>query len=434
MIAISRSRFLLSCVVGLTAAVSATAVTGAEKPNIIWIFADDVGREVLGCYGGESYETPRLDQLAQEGVRFDNFYAAPVCHPSRIAALTGCYPARVGFPTWGGFPKDREATTLAQVMKQAGYATAVAGKWQLTFMGDDRKHAQRLGFDESCLFGWHEGPRFWDPFIWQNGELRKGLEEAYGPELYVDFLADFMKRNKDQPFFAFYSMALCHAVSNDLDPHPPHGPEGRYMTYAEMVADMDYRVGQIVDTVKELGLEESTLIFFTTDNGTTAKNYIRHEGPELIREDVVTSRINGKEIVGAKGKFSEWGICVPTIARWPGRIEEQTTSDALVDLTDLLPTFAELGGLSTDDFAIDGVSFRDVLLKGAPGKREWAGSQSRKGSCVRIPNWKLLSTGELFDLVDDPDEKHPIAVEEDTPASRDARRKMLVVMEEKMSQ
>jgi len=318
-------------------------------------------------------------------------------------------------------------------MKQAGYATAVAGKWQLTFMGDDPKHAQRLGFDESCLFGWHEGPRFWDPFIWQNGERRKGLEEAYGPEVYVDFLADFMRRNKDQPFFAFYSMALCHAVSDDLNPHPPHGPEGRYMTYAEMVADMDYRVGQIVDAVEELGLKESTLIFFTTDNGTTAKNFIRHQGRKLIREAQVTSRIDGKEVVGAKGKFSEWGICVPTIARWPGHIEKQTTSNALVDLTDLLPTFAELGGRSVDDLAIDGLSFRDVMLNASPGKREWAGSQSRKETCVRSRNWKLLSTGELFDLVNDPDEKHPIAIEDDTPVSRAARRKMMVVIEQKMS-
>ena len=141
------------------------AAFAADPPNILLIMADDVGVDVLGCYGGQSYKTPRLDELAATGMRFTHCYSMPVCHPTRIALMTGRYPMHLNNPRWGAFPKEAESQTFAHVLKKAGYATAVAGKWQICMMRDDLDHAQRLGFDESCLFGWHEGPRYHSPMI-----------------------------------------------------------------------------------------------------------------------------------------------------------------------------------------------------------------------------------------------------------------------------
>ena len=135
---------------------------GEERPNILLILADDVGREVLECYGGTSYATPSLNQLAADGARFEHCYAMPVCHPTRVTLLTGQYPRHLGNPTWGTFPKVAESRTFASIAKQAGYATAVAGKWQLCLMKNDLEHPQRLGFDVWSVFGWHEGTStFW---------------------------------------------------------------------------------------------------------------------------------------------------------------------------------------------------------------------------------------------------------------------------------
>ena len=138
-------------------------VQSAEQqrvPNIVLILADDVGVEPLGCYGGESYDTPRLDALARDGTRFNHCYSMYACHPTRVCLLTGRYPFRFDDAPWGGFPRSAQSETLAHVLKQAGYATAIAGKWQLALMKNDLEHPARLGFDQWCLFGWHEGPRY----------------------------------------------------------------------------------------------------------------------------------------------------------------------------------------------------------------------------------------------------------------------------------
>ena len=148
---------------------------------------------------------------------------------------------------------------------------------------DDPHHPSRMGWDEHCFFGWHEGPRYWKPLLWQNGAIREDVIDRFGPDVYVEFLLDFMQRHKEGPFFAYYPMALSHAVSDDLNPHPPHGPHGGYMSYAEMMQALDQHVGQLLDGIDQLGLRENTLIFFTSDNGTTPKNFIRHEGRRLIR-------------------------------------------------------------------------------------------------------------------------------------------------------
>lgn len=404
--------------------------TEDRPPNIVLIFADDVGREVLGCYGGESYKTPNLDQLRADGMKLEHFYSSPVCHPSRVTLMSGRYPVNMGDPEWGYYPTDEasERETLANELKRVGYATAAAGKWHLAMFKKDLDHPQRLGFDESIFFGWHEGPRFHDPYLYKNGQRPDPETKGqYGPELYVKFLKSFMKRHRDKPFFVYYPMALCHAVSDDLNPHPPHGPNGRYMTYGEMVADMDLRVGQMRETIEELGLTDQTLVMFTTDNGTTGHNYIRHEGRKLIREPVV-SRINGMELVGKKGTYTDWGMRVPALVSWPGHVETESSSEALIDLSDLLPTFVELAGGDKPSFPLDGKSFAPLLRGEDHESREWIYGEGRRKKGVRTRDWKLISSGQLFDMANDPEEENPIFKKEDTKASAAARLELEAIL------
>ena len=400
-----------------------------RAPNILLILTDDVGREAIGCYGGESYATPNIDRLAAEGMRFGHFYAAPVCHPTRVAIISGRYLHSLGNPRWGYYPKGEcEQQTIAHAMKRAGYATAASGKWHLAMLKDDPRHPSRLGFDEHCFFGWHEGPRYWEPHVWENGELRSDIAQRFGPDVYLEFLIDFMRRHRSEPFFAYYPMTLCHPVSNDLDPHPPHASNGRYFTFAEMMVEMDKRVGRIVDAVDALGLKDKTLIFFTSDNGTTAKNYIRHEGRELIREPRVTSTVNGRRIVGQKGRFNDWGTRVPTIARWPGTIPAGSMTDILADGTDLLPTFAALGGQDQLPHPIDGASFAKLLTEGKSPSRPWVSPQTKKEIAVRTRDWKLLHDGQLFDMRGDPFAEVAIPKADDTPESKAARTRLSEIL------
>ncbi len=174
-----------------------TICVAASKPNVVLIMADDVGCEPIGCYGGESFATPQVDALARKGMRFEHCYSMPVCHPSRMALMTGRYPFRMK-AGWGSFPKDAEEQSIGRVMQRAGYATVVAGKWQMTLMKKDSKQPGRTGFDEWLLFGWHEGARFHDPMLYQNDNPARTMTGSYGPDLYADFLSSFIERSHKQ--------------------------------------------------------------------------------------------------------------------------------------------------------------------------------------------------------------------------------------------
>ncbi len=429
---LNRRTFLKAAGAGAAcpAAGVARAARGAGKPNIILIMADDVGREVPGCFGGTTYETPNIDRLAKEGTRFDHVYAAPVCHPSRVTIVTGRYPFRVGNPRWGAFPNKVEQQTFAHELKKGGYATAVAGKWQLTKLCKEPDHPHRLGFDGYSLFGWHEGPRYWQPHIWQNEKRRKDVKERYGPEVYTEFLIDFMKAHADGPFLLYFPMALCHDISDDFKPFPPYGPGmDRYENFPEMVARMDRLVGNIVDAVDELGIAKKTLILYTTDNGTASRTYIKHEKGRLIRETNY-SRFKGMKVRGGKGSFTDWGIRVPTIARWPGTVPAGETRDELIDFSDFLPTFNDLAGLPAPAYEIDGRSFAGLLTGGKHQPREWVFSQKGGNHCIRTRNWKLMHNGRLYDLAADPYENKPIKPGKDTPASKTARQRLAGILKE----
>lgn len=410
----------------------------ADKPNILFIFADDVGQEVLECYGGQSYATPHLNELARTGMKFSHAYSMPVCHPSRLTLMSGKYPFRHGRVTWGDYPKTEESHTFTRYLQQAGYTTAIAGKWQLCLLKDDLLHPRRLGFDHWDLFGWHEGPRFYEPMIYRNGILREDTVGHYGPDLYVRSLIDFMKANRERPFFAYYSMAVAHEVTDDLETPVPHGPFGRYDSYAEMVSEMDRAVGRLVAALNALKLREKTLIIFVADNGTPPEIIIRAEGRKLIKIPVV-SRRNGLDVPGGKKQLNNAGTNVPLIANWPGTIRPAQVVDDLVDFSDILPTMLDLGGLTLPDRKLDGVSFANrirgtgasprrfvyceeaVLPK--PGGVEPDGKSSGL-KWVRTADWKLYNDGRLFHMAEDPAERYGFAAKEDDTVRAAIRRQL----------
>lgn len=389
---------------------SSGSSTAADRPNILFILADDVGREVLECYGGSSYPTPHLNALAAAGAKFEHCYAMPVCHPTRVTLLSGQYPRHFGSPRWGSYPKEAEKRTFASIAKRAGYATAVAGKWQLGLMKKDLNQPQRMGFDQWSLFGWHEGARYHDPMIYENGKVRTDTTGRYGPDLYVEFLINFMKKTQSQqkPFLAFYSMALCHDVTDDLKAPVPYGSRGRYDNYAEMVEQMDLHVGQLTSFLAKSGLEKNTLVLFTTDNGTAGRSKLSAIGNQnkFVYENVV-SEFQGQRIPGGKGKLTDWGTRVPTIAVWKGVINPGQTWDDLVDFSDILPTFAELsGGQLPTDVPFDGHSIAPLLRGESRGTRQWAYAEAKGGRFfAKTRQFKLYSNGDFFDSEADPFER-----------------------------
>jgi len=383
------------------------------QPNIVLIMADDVGCEPIGAYGGERWKTPHIDALAKGGMRFDYCFSMPVCHPTRVCLMTGKYPFRLK-SGWGSFPKAEEKNTVAQVLKKAGYNTAIAGKWQLCLMKKDTEQPARMGFDDWSVFGWHEGARFHEPYIYENGRLRADTKGKYGPELYVDFLGRFMKKSVEakKPFFAYYSMALAHDVTDDIPKQVPYVPgKDRWMNYSEMVESMDDMVGKLVAKIDQLGLRKNTVILFTGDNGTAKRSKLRHiEGRNYEKEEVYSIR-NGKRIPGGKGTLLDIGTNVPLIANWPGYIKSGSSNDALVDFSDWLPTLAELG-VGKIGHKIDGISFAPKLFHlphNSRKSRSFAFSESKGGKAwVRTQRYKLYNTGSLYDIPNDAMEKNPL--------------------------
>jgi arylsulfatase A len=418
---------MLKWIVGAVGILAATIAASAQPPNIVLILADDVGREVLGCYGGTSYPTPNIDRLAASGTRFTHTYTMPVCHPTRICLLTGQYPFRLGHPEWGTFPRGVESRTLPNILKRAGHATAIAGKWQLALLKNDLQQPHRMGFDDYCLYGWHEGPWYYQPHIWQNGQRRTDIRDRYGPDVTCEYIIDFIVRNKSKPFFAFYSMELCHAETNDLGKPAPVGPNGRYDSYPEMVAKMDERVGRVLAALERYKLRDNTLVLFTTDNGTAAHTLIGAKGDELIYEPVV-SKMGDREIPGGKATLTDWGTRVPLIASWPNEIDSGRVCNNLVDVSDILPSLADVARAPLPaGVKFDGHSFCAQLRnKAAP--RRWIFVEHQGKYFVRNQRWKLYNDGRFFDMDVDPDEKHPLPAPALPPAAAASRQELQQAM------
>ncbi len=382
-----------------------------SPPNIILIMADDLGYETLGVNGGTSYETPRLDALAREGMRFTNAYSNPLCTPSRVQIMTGKYNSRnyIGFGLL-----DPEERTFGHLLRESGYATAVVGKWQLYGNAHQRELAGRggavpeeAGFDAYSLWQVKDrGYRFKDPTLDITGAPVQQYPGAYGPDMFVDYLESFTARHTDQPFFVYFPMVLTH------DPFRPTPDDAEYDTlqvdgvndpayFASNMAYMDKMVGRIVDHLDRTGLRENTLLLFTGDNGTDRD---------------VTSRMGEREIRGDKGYPTRYGTHVPLIANWPARIPAGQVNDNLIDFTDFLPTLMETAGRPVPhDFFTDGLSFFPQLVGEADTVRSWvycyyAPEWGRFENARFAHNgvWKLYDTGALYHTVEDPLEQHPV--------------------------
>ena len=238
------------------------ARSGADKPNIIFIMVDDLGKEWVSCYGAEDIETPHIDALAAGGMRFENAYSMPQCTPSRVTLLTGQYPWRTGWvnhwdvPRWGvGYFDWRHHTTVAQLLKRAGYATAAAGKWQINDFRVTPDALKKHGFDEWCMWTGGEGgnppsdERYWDPYI-HTGHQSKTHKGKFGPDIYTQFLIDFAGRHKDEPMFLYFPMCLTHGPLV-ATPDEPDVTE-KTAKHKAMVRYMDKLVGQLVAALERL--------------------------------------------------------------------------------------------------------------------------------------------------------------------------------------
>ena len=367
-----------------------------DQPNIILIMADDMGYEALSSNGSESCKSPNLDKLAAKGVRFTNCFSNPICTPSRVKLMTGQYNVR-NYVKFGWL--DREQTTFAHQLKAAGYATAIAGKWQL---GRDKDSPQHFGFEQSCLWqhtrsgrsnedGKNIDRRFVNPQLEFNGVEKDFTNGEYGPQVCTDFICDFIDKNKKKPFLVYYPMILTHCPfdptpdSTDWDPKrlgsttykgDRNDPQRHFR---DMVAYADKAVGQIVSQLEMSGVRDNTLIIFTGDNGT---------------DTPIVTPWNGKKVVGGKGTMSDTGTRVPLIVNWPAGIRKAgRVVDDLVEFTDVFPTICEVTGAKLPkNHPGDGASIVPVLRNQAGArKKDWVYIWYRKQVMVRNKQYSFVA-------------------------------------------
>jgi arylsulfatase A len=403
------ARALASVLSFVAMALLAGAARAAGAPahtNVVLIMADDLGYECIGANGGTSYKTPVLDRLAAGGVRFEHCYAQPLCTPTRVQLMTGVSNVRnyVRFAHM-----DPELTTFAHLFKKAGYATCMAGKWQLA---GDVDLPRRLGFDEYCLWQHtRRPPRYANPGLEINGKEKDFTSGEYGPDLVNAYALDFVTRMKDKPFFLYYPMILTHGPcqptpdSKAWDPKAiGEKPNRRPEHFGDMVAYMDKLIGRLVTRLDELGLRENTVVIFLGDNGTGKGT---------------RSMMGHRVVIGGKGTTTAAGMHVPLIVSWPGKAAPGKVCRDLVDSTDFLPTICEAAGVAVpSEMKIDGRSFLPQVRgeKGHP--RQWVHSwYSRHGGMAEAresaftQRYKLYRTGEFYDLEADREEKRPLPVE-----------------------
>jgi arylsulfatase A-like enzyme len=426
-----------------------------KKLNFVFFLIDDLGWTDLGCYGSSFYETPNIDRLASEGMRFTEAYAAcPVCSPTRGSIMAGKYPARLGITQWiGGSQKpteyaDRlelEEVTIAEVLKGQGYATGFVGKWHLSPRTADIRadfYPDKQGFDLNIGGDWSGAPPtyFW-PYKKRNRALEEmppgGEEGEYLTDRLTDESLKFMEANKDRPFLLYFSHYAVHTpieskeVLTDKykakaerlpEPEGPHSVNvyGRYKTrlvqdnpaYAGMVQSVDESVGRVMKKLEELGVADNTAVIFMSDNG--GLSTVPREGP--------TANL---PLRAGKGWLYEGGIREPMIIKWPGVVKAGGICDEPVTSTDFYPTMLEMAGLELmPEQHIDGVSMVPLLKSKGGLKRKaiywhyphYHGSGNRPSGAVRAGDYKLIewyedNSVELYNLKSDISEKHDLAKE-----------------------
>ncbi len=406
------------------------AAAAGRTPNVVIIFCDDLGYGDLAGFGSTNIRTPNLDRMAAEGQKWTSFYVAgPVCTPSRAGLMTGRYPIRSGmcsaerpvlFPDSGsGLPPGE--ITIAEMLKQKGYATGCFGKWHLGHLPPYLP--TRQGFD--TYFGipysndmdaqpeakeYHRRSRieagFQPQHGWWNAPLMRDEEIVERPadqrtitRRYADEAIGFIRQHKEQPFFVYLANSMPHIPLFASDDFRGQSPRG---LYGDVVEEIDYHVGRVLQTLRDEGLAENTLVLFTSDQGAGKSPPLR----------------------GGKGKLSEGGIRTPFVARWPGHIPAGAVSDAFCSTLDLFPTFLRLAGAQPPGVKLDGYDMLPVLTEGAASKRTEQFWELRGQRAARVGNWKWLvetrgrwdlpedTTGELYDLSADPEERHNLALQE----------------------
>ena len=362
----------------------------AQRPNIIFILADDLGYADLGCFGAKGVQTPRLDSMAAEGLKLTSFYVMPSCSPSRAALMTGCYPQRVGFPFVVG-PEGPEWTqgrhqlglhpqeeTVAEVLREAGYATACIGKWHL---GHHPEHLPtHHGFDEYFGLPYSNDMRPTNNNEWPDLPLIDGEtvveinpDQSQLTQRYTQRALTFLEQHQQEPFFLYLAYAM---------PHVPLFASERFQgksalgLYGDVVQEIDGSVGAILDKLRELQLDDNTLVIFTSDNGPWLSygNHAGSAGP--WREGKATT--------------FEGGVRVPFVARWPDQIPAGNVSDAVVSIIDILPTLAEVAQATLPALPLDGQNMYRVL-KGtsATGHETYYYFEGTELEAVRKGPWKL---------------------------------------------
>ncbi len=407
----TRRRFLQTMA---GAAGSAPFCAAAVRPNIVLIYADDLGYGDLGCYGSQ-LRTPHLDRMASEGIRFTQFYSAnPVCSPSRAALLTGRYPTRVGVPRVL-FPKDATGlpdseTTMAQMLQGVGYRTMCVGKWHLGHLPPYLPTSR--GFDE--YFGIPYSNDMIPRVLLHNTETveQTATLETLTPR-YTERAVDFIRKSKGSPFFLY----MPHTY-----PHIPLAASDRFRgqtglgLYADVVAELDWSVGQVLSALQETGVADNTLALFSSDNGPWFQG-----SPGRLR--------------GRKGSTLEGGVREPFLARFPGRIPRGKVSAGVASTMDLLPTIARLADAPLPAKPLDGIDIWPLLSGAKPSldREALLYFDDIHLQCARWSRWKLhvarydsapysppppggrhnlpLNEPELYDLEIDPDESYDVARE-----------------------
>ncbi len=408
-------------VVFFAAAAGPAHAAPADRPNVVLIMADDIGYECFSSYGGADYRTPHLDRMAAGGLRFAHAHAQPLCTPSRVQIMTGQYNVR-NYTRFGHL--DPTERTFGNDMRDAGYATAIGGKWQL---GGDRESVVRRGFDEYCL--WWMDRKSWRygnvGELVRNGETLPGGRGEYGPDVVNAFILDFIERHAREPFFVYYPMMLPHApfVPTPLSTGAggPREEDPRY--FADMVEYMDLLVGRVISKLDELGLRENTLVIFLADNGTNT--------------GIASRMIDGTIARGGKGRTTDAGTHVPMIVSWPGTTPAGFVSETLVDFSDIAPTLRALAGFAPGpDRPLDGFNLLPVLKGEKPGEREWSycwyAKEGREGEVAifaRTVRYKLYRDGRFFDLARDRLEENPLDINELPPEAAAARGSLREIIE-----
>lgn len=412
---ITRRHFFGTMGAGMAAAATPRFLraAGGRKPNIVFILSDDVGLDLIGCYGSDRFKTPNIDALAREGIRFESGHSTPLCGPTRCEFNTGRYPFRTGGltnPSWtkadGKGPKASDEFPVARLLKQAGYATCSSGKWRQVgeTPGD-------WGFDE-WLTDPTAGGWYWQKSYTKDGQLIELDKEVYCPDVAHEFAMDFVKRHRQGPFLLYYPT---HLVHGPILRTPDSALDSKDF-YADNVAYLDKSVGKVVSEIERLGLRENTVILFAGDNGTTAQS---------------SGTIGGRRINGAKGSMWEGGSRVPLIASWKGTAPGGRVLKDLVDFSDFYATFAELAGAKMPDgLKFDSRSFAPQL-RGEKGKpREWVFVQLGKNWYVKERVWKLNQGGELYDLKEAPFEEKLVPADTKDAEAVAARKRLQGVLDQ----